>query len=207
MINKRRLKMKIDDKDRVIISMYSNDPDVSQDDIARVIELSQPSVAVRIRKLKEGGALETQTGINPLKMGLFMAKVDIASTNTSRVLDIFRGCPYFANGFTVSGRNNLTLFFMSEKISSLESIVNDHIRNNEHVTDVDFNIIITSEKDFVQPLTLTIDERPWKAKPDGKTGERAMGRGEGMKGESCQASRSGRCDGCPIAEDYDGWLY
>jgi len=186
--------MKIDDKDRVIISMYSKDPDVSQDHIARAIYLSQPSVAVRIRKLKEAGALETQTGINPLKMGLFMAKVDIASTNTSRVLDIFRGCPYFANGFTVSGRNNLTLFFMSEKISSLESIVNNHIRNNEHVTDVDFNIIITSEKDFVQPLALTIDE-------GGK------GRKDERAGGSCQVSKGGRCDGCPVTGDYDGWLY
>ena len=150
---------------------------------------------MRIRKLKDAGALETQTGINPLKMGLFMAKVDIASTDTSRVLDIFKGCPYFANGFTISGRNNLTLFFMSEKISSLESIVNNHIRNNEHVTDVDFNIIITSEKDFVQPLILTIDDggKGWKGSMKG--------------GATCQVSKGGRCEGCPIGEEYDGWLY
>ncbi len=189
--------MKIDEKDRVIISMYSNDPEVSQDDIARALGLSQPSVAVRIRKLREGGALDTATGINPFKMGLFMAKVDIASTNTARVLDIFRGCPYFANGFTVSGRNNLTLFFMSEKISSLESIVNNHIRTNEHVTDVDFNIIITSEKDFVQPVQLTIDEASW---------EKKMGKG-GAKGSSCQSSKMGRCEGCPLEGEGEGWLY
>ncbi len=189
--------MKIDDKDRVIISMFANDPEVSQDDIAKAIGLSQPSVAMRIRKLKDGGGLDTVTGINPFKMGLFMAKVDIASTNTARVLDIFRGCPYFSNGFTVSGRNNLTLFFMSEKISSLESIVNNHIRTNENVTDVDFNIIITAEKDFVQPVQLTIDDTSWNAK---------MGKG-GAKGSSCQVSKMGRCEGCPLEGEGEGWLY
>ena len=62
--------MKIDKKDRVIISMYAENPDTSQEEIAKVINLSQPSVAMRIKKLKENGAIETQTGINPLKMGL-----------------------------------------------------------------------------------------------------------------------------------------
>ena len=74
--------MKIDKKDRKIITMYAKNSDVSQEEIARQISLSQPSVAMRIKKLKDNGALQTQTGINPLKMGLYMAKVDI-STNKS----------------------------------------------------------------------------------------------------------------------------
>ena len=54
--------MKLDDKDRAIISMYAKNPDVSQEEIGEVVDLSQPSVAARVRKLKEGGAIETPIG-------------------------------------------------------------------------------------------------------------------------------------------------
>ena len=105
---------RMDDKDKTIISMYSADSDVSQDAIAKVIRLSQPSVAARVARLKASGALEASVGINPLKMGLYLAKVDLASTRPNEIIDMFLGCPYFANGFSVSGRHNLSLFFFSE---------------------------------------------------------------------------------------------
>ena len=187
--------MKIDEKDRMIITMFAENSDISQDEIARRIKLSQPSVAVRIRKLKEGGGLETQTGIDPFKMGLYMAKVDISSNNTSKVMDMFKGCPYFANGFTVSGRNNLSLFFVSEKITTLEAIVNNHIRSHKSVNDVDFNIIISSEKNYVFPANLTpeTDDKP----PCGIM----------IKCRDCQAFHEERCNGCPATGDYQGWFY
>ena len=45
--------MKIDQKDRIIISLFAENPNISQDEIAKKINLSQPSVAIRIKKLKE----------------------------------------------------------------------------------------------------------------------------------------------------------
>lgn len=187
--------MKIDEKDRCIITMFAKDANVSQDEIASRIGLSQPSVAMRIRKLKDAGALETQTGIDPFKMGLYMAKVDISSNNTTKVMDMFRGCPYFANGFTVSGRNNLSLFFVSEKITTLEAIVNNHIRSHENVDDVDFNIIISSEKDYVFPANLTPEH------VDGAPCGILRECGE------CQAFHTEKCNGCPATGDYQGWFY
>ena len=126
--------MKLDEKDRIIISLFANHSNISQEEIARQINLSQPSVAIRIKKLKENGALETQTGIYPLKMGLYMAKVDISSNDPTAILDMFKNCPYFANGFSISGKNNLCLFFISENIATLEAIVNGHIRPNQSVS-------------------------------------------------------------------------
>ncbi|UCG69442.1 MAG: Lrp/AsnC family transcriptional regulator [Thermoplasmata archaeon] len=147
--------MKLDTKDRTIISMYAKNPNVSQEEIAKEIKLSQPSVAMRIKKLRESGAIETQTGINPLKMGLYVAKVDISSNNPMEILGMFKNCPYFANGFSISGKHNLSLFFVSESIATLEAIINGHVRPNKSVTDVDFNIVIATEKDFIVPSVLT----------------------------------------------------
>ncbi len=187
--------MNLDAKDRLIISMFSKDPDISQEEVGRALGISQPSVAVRIRKLKTMGALHTQTGINPIKMGLHMAKVDISTNDTNELLDMFQGCPYFMNGYIVSGRHNLCLFFLSENISTLESIINGHIRPNPNVREVDFNIIINSAKPVVTPveLTPTKSEQP----PCGVLHE---------CGE-CEAFETKRCMGCPVTGHYQGWFF
>jgi len=185
--------MKIDEKDRTIISMYALNPNVSQEDIAHQIGLSQPSVAVRIRKLKERGAIETQTGINPLKMGLYVAKVDVTTNNSIPIMEMFRGCPYFANGFTVSGKYNLCLFFISENISALEALVNNHLRSHEYVTDLAFNIIISSEKDFIVPTVLQSGESV-----DPPCGDH-------VNCQNCPSFAGERCSGCPAIFGR-GWL-
>jgi DNA-binding Lrp family transcriptional regulator len=187
--------MKLDEKDRTIISMYAIDPNVSQEEIARTINLSQPSVAMRIKKLKEKGAIETQTGINPLKMGLYMAKVDISSTDPGEILKMFKSCPYFANGFSVSGKNNLCLFFISENISTLEAIVNGHIRPNKTINDVDFNIVINYVLDYVVPTVLT--PKKVKSPPCGIF----------VHCKECQSYVDKKCMGCPAIGEYQGWFY
>ncbi len=186
--------MKIDVKDRTIITMYAKNPDVSQEEIAQQIGLSQPSVAVRIRKLKEQGAIETHTGINPLKMGLYVAKVDVTTSNTIPIMEMFQSCPYFANGFTVSGKYNLCLFFISENISALEALVNNHLRTHEAVSELDFNIIISSEKDFIVPTVLTA----------GETNEPPCG--EHINCETCISFIGKKCSGCPATMKGHGWL-
>ena len=59
-----------DDRDKRILTMYNQNPNVSQETIGSDIGLKQPSVAVRIRKLKEAGSLEQMAGIDPFKLGL-----------------------------------------------------------------------------------------------------------------------------------------
>lgn len=187
--------MKLDGKDRVIISMYAKDPGVSQESIAKKIKLSQPSVAARISKLRENGALEYQSGINPLKLGLYLAKVDISSTKPDEILQMFSDCPYFANGFTISGKNNLCLLFFSESIATLESIVNGHIRSNPSVTDVDFNIVITSERDYIVPSVLNYDHK--ESPPCGIK----------LNCKDCPSFKMMKCMGCPVTGQYQGTFY
>jgi len=49
---------KIDSKDREIITLLIENPEISQKEIAERINLTQPSVAMRLKKLKEMGAIE-----------------------------------------------------------------------------------------------------------------------------------------------------
>ncbi len=187
--------MKLDVKDRKIISMYAEDPNVSQDHIASELGITQPSVAMRVKKLRDAGAIENLTGIDPFKMELHIAKVDIATSDPGAILSMFRNCPYFAQGFTVSGKHNLSMLFISENIATLEAIVNGHIRKDKSVTDIEFNIIISSEKKFVVPTILTPDrsEKP----PCGVL----------LNCRDCTSFKEGKCMGCPVTGQYQGWFY
>jgi DNA-binding Lrp family transcriptional regulator len=187
--------MELDDKDRTIITMYADDPDISQERIAKAVKLSQPSVAARVSRLRRVGALEKNVGISPLKMGLYLAKVDLTSNEPEAILCRFRDCPYFANGFSVSGRHNLCLLFFSESVTTLESIVNGHIRSDPSVKEVDFNIVITAERDFVVPARLRA--------------ERVKEPPCGMKGDclKCLSFLEKKCMGCPATGQYQGSFY
>ena len=46
-----RQSIKLDEKDRKIITLLHDNQDISQDEIAKIVRLSQPSVAMRIKKL------------------------------------------------------------------------------------------------------------------------------------------------------------
>jgi DNA-binding Lrp family transcriptional regulator len=170
--------------------MLHNNQDISQEEIAKIIHLSQPSVAMRIKKLKERGIIDHIVGVNLNKVGIYVAIVNVRTTNTTKILNLFRDCPFFLNGFVTSGEKNLMLLFAGEDLASLESMIDNRIRPDEDVQSADFNIMISSIKDFVLPIKLT--ERPLKNPPCG------------VDYKECQAYHENRCFGCPSSSRYNG---
>jgi len=70
--------IRLDEKDRQIITLFQKNPEISQSEIAEIIGLSQPSVGMRIKKLKDRGILSHIVGMNFKKVNLFLAKVEIS---------------------------------------------------------------------------------------------------------------------------------
>ncbi|MBA3045617.1 MAG: Lrp/AsnC family transcriptional regulator [Candidatus Thermoplasmatota archaeon] len=184
-----------DDKDKKILTMFSQNPNVSQEVIGEEIGMKQPSVAVRIRKLREAGALEIQAGVDPFRLCLQIAKVDVTTSDPGKVLKLFNSCPYFMNGLIISGKNNLSLFFVAENISTLESIVDGHLRRMPEVQLVDFNIVISAAKKMIMPVDLVWEKRNrGPCEPGGTCKE-------------CESYKTGRCTGCPMVIARDGWFF
>jgi DNA-binding Lrp family transcriptional regulator len=182
--------IKIDQKDKKIITLLYENQNISQEEIAKKVNLSQPSIAMRIKKLKEKGIVEHIIGVNINKVGIYLARVMVRTTNTTKILNKFKGCPFFLNGFVVSGGENLMLLFAGEDLASLESIIDCRIRPDKDVDSADFNIIISSIKDFVIPTKMI--ERPMKNPPCG------------VEYKECQAYYENRCFGCPATKLYKG---
>ena len=151
-------KLGLDDRDNTILSMVQNNPQISQEEIAKKIKLSQPSVGARLRKLQQSGILHNINGVNFKKVNLNLAKIDVNTIDTAGVIDEFKHCPFFVNALITTGKYNLCLLFTATDLKRLEGIVNHHLRGNPKVRDVDFNVIITTEKDFVHPLNIDYDD-------------------------------------------------
>ena len=182
--------IKLDEKDRKIINLLHENQDICQEEIAKKINLSQPSVAMRIKKLKEKGVLDQIIGFNLNKIGIYVAIVLVRTTNTTKILNMFRDCPFFLNGFVISGDRNLMLLLAGEDLASLESMIDERLRPDTDVQSADFNIMISSIKDFVIPIKMI--ERPLVTPSCG------------VKYKECQAYYENRCFGCPSTDRYKG---
>jgi DNA-binding Lrp family transcriptional regulator len=183
-------KAELDEKDRKIISIFERNPDVSQAVIAEQVGLSQPTVGARIQKLKQAGAISAAIGMDLKKVGLQLAKVELTTRESINVIDHFKQCPYFLNGMIISGKENLCLFFTAEEISTIESIVDRHLRNNPSVSTVNFGIIISPVNEIVMPVkmvTAKTDTLPC-----------------GYNCSDCQYYGHNRCLGCPMTSHYKG---
>jgi len=184
--------IELDEKDRIILSLTYNNQEISQEEIAKKLHISQPSVAARIKKLKAKGLIEQIIGVNLNKVALKVAMVRVATTNTEKILNMFRVCPFFLNGFIISGKDNLVLLLVGDDLASLESIIDSHIRPDKDVQSVDFDVIITSIKDFVIPINIPTEALN---KPPC---------GLDHKCEDCYAFKTNRCFGCPATGKYKG---
>lgn len=185
----------LDKRDREILSLLEQNPELSQNDMAEKLRISQPSVSARIHKLKQKGALSHVVGMNLKKVALYMAKVDVIANNTSSVLELFKDCPYFLNGLIVSGKHNLCLFFVGEDIATLEAIVDGHLRSNPLVRGAEVSIVIAPMKDLVMPVKMDFDTS--STPPCG----------HGCNCKDCMHHISNRCLGCPVTGSYNGKIW
>jgi len=116
-----------------------------------------------------------------------------ASINLTKILNLFRECPFFLNGFVLSGKENLMLLFAGEDLASLESIIDERLRSNEDVQSAEFNILISSIKDFILPIKMI--ERPLNKPPCG------------IDYKACESYYENRCFGCPATGRYKGLFW
>lgn len=183
--------------DKKILRLLSQNPEITQHEISESLRISQPAVNLRIHKLKEKGVLAYLVGIDIKKAGLFLAKIDIATTNTEHILNFLNNCPLYFNSFLISGKYNLTVFLIGENIRSLMSCVDIHLRQNalmkDHIKDLEFNIVVTPIKDFIVPIKPNIDKKKITSCDEKDC-------------SNCILLKEDRCLGCPVSIHYKGTL-
>ena len=79
--------------------------------------------------------------------------------------------------------------------STLEAIVDGHLRSNPLVKSAELSIVITTMKDFVMPIKMNFD---FSSTPPC---------GNGCNCKDCSHHISNRCLGCPVTNSYNGKIW
>jgi DNA-binding Lrp family transcriptional regulator len=182
----------IDDMDKKILCLLSENPQLSQAELSERLKISQPAVSARIRKLEERGVLARLVGTDIKKAQLFLARVDISTDNVEQVLKFLDTCPLYLNSFLTSGRHNLTVFLIGENIRSMMSCVDSHLRQNLPVRNMEFDLIVTPIRPLIVPIKPNMEKK--RATPCG------------ADCSTCTFYANDRCLGCPTSIHYKGSL-
>ncbi|MGV9199144.1 MAG: Lrp/AsnC family transcriptional regulator [Promethearchaeia archaeon] len=144
----------LDHIDKGIIEILQKDPQITHTEIAKRVNRSQPTIGMRIEKLRKAGVLEFQAGIDLKKADLVFGRAEIQTNNPDYVKKIVKKCPFMINAFRLSGVTNMSVFLIGEKIEDLDRVINCHFRNNPDVKKVNFNVITDIVSNFVLPVNL-----------------------------------------------------
>lgn len=183
-------KVHLDRVDTEILRLLRENPDISQDEIAKILRLSQSTIGARIRRLRNEDVLVIQAGVNARRLGLNIAKVDVACQNGAQIIDSFKGCPCFLNAFATSGRYNVSLMFAAEDAVTLAALVDRHLRTNPNVREVEFGIVASGTNGLLFHPRLAI--------------ERSQIAPCGADCTACPHYGPDECAGCPATYNYTG---
>lgn len=145
-------KLNLDGIDKKIITLLQDDPNITHTEIARVINRSQPTVGMRIKKLEKSGMFQIQAGVNLKNIELYAAKVNIYTENPKKIMNIAEICPFMINCFKTSGIYNIILLMASDKLENLDALINNHFRSKNNSERVKMELIINVAKDFILPI-------------------------------------------------------
>ena len=182
----------MDETDRKILSMMSENPQISQAELSERLKISQPAVSLRIQKLEEKGILSRLVGTDIKKSELFMAKVDITTNKVEELLKILENCPLYLNCFLTSGKHNMTCLMLGENVKSIMSCVDARLRRNLPAENVEFDLIVTPTRPMVVPVKPQSEKK--KISPCG------------ADCSTCSFYTSEKCLGCPATVHYKGSL-
>lgn len=150
--------LKMDEIDRNIIQIIQEEPNLTHTQIAKMVNRSQPTVGMRIKKLEEAGVLKFQAGINIKSTDLILARAEIETNNPENIENLVKKCPFMLNAFRQSGTSNISVLLVAFKLQDIDDIVNTHFRSDTDVKKVVVEIFTGVVKDLVLPFNLNIED-------------------------------------------------
>ena len=151
-------KLKLDDIDRKIITLIQGNPNITHSEIAQKVERSQPTIGMRLKKLRNSGVLKIQAGLNFKTVDIFLAFVYLKTDEPEMVLSQASHCPFMMNAYKLSGEYNIILTLASAKLDKLDGLVNSHFRNKEKIQSVKMEVVVDIAKDLVLPINFALQD-------------------------------------------------
>jgi Lrp/AsnC family transcriptional regulator, leucine-responsive regulatory protein len=138
--------MKLDDIDRKILSMLTENGRMSYVDIGKKLNLSRVTVRERVNQLVENGVIEKFTVvINSEKVGKKVSaffEVDCEPAYLVEVAQKLAENPNVASCYQMTGPSTLHVHVLVEDFTALEKFINNELYALEGITRVESNILL-----------------------------------------------------------------
>jgi len=188
-------KTKLDHKDRLLLSLVVDCTSISQKELSARLGIAQPSVALRLKRLRENGFLVREVGVDVGVLGLTRALVDMVTKDPVSVQKFLIACPYVIQSYVQTGRYNLSLVVAADDTDTIHSVMDEAVRSNTLIDDYRIDIIYGS----LGPMVARIDLSGSKhVQPPC---------GSPISCPDCDSYTDGLCKGCPALEEYRGDLF
>jgi Lrp/AsnC family leucine-responsive transcriptional regulator len=142
----------MDATDRAIVDLLQADARATQQEIAKKVRLSQPSVADRIRKLEETKVILGYTArVDPRRLGHDITAFIGVSIEHPKYFDTFAkrvlALPGVLECHRVAGPESYLLKVRTESTSTLDQLLVQHLRTIPGVSSTQTTIVLASVKE------------------------------------------------------------
>lgn len=138
--------MVIDETDRLILQLLSENGRMSYVDIGKQLNLSRVSIRERVNQLIEGGVIEKfSVVINSEKVGKSVSaffEVDCEPSSLVRVAETLANNPSVASCYQMTGPSTLHMHVLVEDFIRLENFINEELYSLEGITRVESHILL-----------------------------------------------------------------
>ncbi|MBU5212171.1 Lrp/AsnC family transcriptional regulator [Heyndrickxia sp. FSL K6-6286] len=138
--------MKIDDTDRKIMELLTDNGRLSYADIGKQLNLSRVAVRERVNQLINNGVIEKFTAvINSEKVGKHVSaffEVDCEPAFLVEVAQKLAEHPSVASCYQMTGPSTLHMHVLVDDFSSLENFINNELYGLQGITRVESNILL-----------------------------------------------------------------
>lgn len=183
----------IDDIDVRLLKALSRYPKMSQVRLAKKMNLTQPAISFRLRKLIEKGVIhDPGLEIEPGSLGFKLMKVDMQTQKGSAIIEKFRGCPALVNSYVTESRNGLCMIIAGESREFCDCLIAEHLEKHPDISNIRSEIIVESMWGFrtCMDASKKLDSPPCGDHPCPEC--------------TFYVENGGQCIGCPMTKFYKG---
>ncbi|WP_456279208.1 Lrp/AsnC family transcriptional regulator [Bacillus sp. AK128] len=138
--------MKLDEIDRKILQLLTDNARMSYVDIGKQLNLSRVSIRERVNQLIEGGVIEKfSVVINSEKVGKGVSaffEVDCEPASLVQVAQTLVDNPAVASCYQMTGPSTLHMHVLVEDFSKLEHFINEELYSLQGITRVESHILL-----------------------------------------------------------------